>query len=120
MKHELGDKKRIEHLLEAISDLELFLKDVDFDSFKNNKEKQSAVERKLEIIGEATNHISEKIIFHPEISTPWRQIINTRNIIIHEYFRVDIEIIFKIATEEIIPLKKNIQTILKDLEKYLK
>jgi len=120
MKHELGDRKRIEHVLEAISDLELFLKNVDFEEFESNKEKQSAVERKLEIIGEATNHISEKILLHNELSTPWRQIINTRNIIIHEYFRVDIEIIFKIAKEEIIPLKKDIQTILNDLDKYLK
>lgn len=119
MKHNLSDKSRIKHILEAISDLELFLKDVDFELFEKNKEKQSAVERKLEIIGEASNHISEKILFHPKISTPWRQIISTRNIIVHEYFRVDIEIIFKIAKEEIIPLKEDIQKILKDLDQYL-
>jgi uncharacterized protein with HEPN domain len=51
--------------------------------------------------------------------TPWRQIINTRNIIAHEYFRVDIEIIYKIAKQEIIPLKEEIQKIVQDLDKYL-
>ncbi len=120
MKHNLTDKNRIEHIIEAISNLEEFLENISFEEFSDNKEKVLAVERLLEIIGEASNHISEKIIFHPEISTPWRQIINTRNIIAHEYFRVDIEIIYKIATNNIIPLKKDIQTILKDLDQYLK
>lgn len=55
----------------------------------------------------------------PDNSTPWRQIINTRNLIVHEYFRVDIEIIYKIATNNIIPLKKDIEKIVKNLDKYL-
>jgi len=120
MKHNLTDINRIEHIIESITNLESFLENVSFEEFSNNKEKILAVERSLEIIGEASNNISEKIILHPEISTPWRQIISTRNIIAHEYFRVDIEIIYKIATNNIIPLKKDIQTILKDLDKYLK
>jgi uncharacterized protein with HEPN domain len=37
MKHNLGDRNRIEHILEAISDLQLFLKDVDFESFEKIK-----------------------------------------------------------------------------------
>ena len=117
MKHNLNDKIRITHIIEAISDLEMFLKDIDFETFEKNREKQSAVERKLEIIGEAANHISEEVLFHPTNSTPWRQITNTRNIIEHEYFRVDLEIIYKIATNSIIPLKTEIQVILNDLEK---
>jgi uncharacterized protein with HEPN domain len=83
MKPNLTDKNRIQHIIEAISNLEEFLKDISFEEFSNNKEKILAVERSIEIIGEASNHISEKIIFHPQISTPWRQIINTRNIIAH-------------------------------------
>ena len=119
MKHNLSDANRIEHVLEAIETMDVLLKSVDFLTFEKNIEKRLAVERLLEIIGEASNHISEKIIYHPEISTPWRQIINTRNIIAHEYFRVDIEIIYKIATNNIIPLKLDIMQILKNLDKYL-
>ncbi len=119
MKPKLSDSVRIEHILEAIADLELFLKDVDFELFESNKEKQAAVERKLEIIGEAVNKLSEKILYHPQIATPWRKIVNTRNVISHEYFKVDTEVIYKIATEEIIPLKNDIKFVLGNLEKYL-
>lgn len=119
MKPRLSDSIRIEHILEAICDLEFFMKDVSFEFFESNKEKQAAVERKLEIIGEAANKLSESIFYHPQISTPWRKIVNTRNIIIHEYFKVDIEIVYKIAKEEIIPLKSEIEEILNNLEQYL-
>ena len=90
MKHNLGDTNRIIHILEAI----------------NNIEKRAAIERMLEIIGEATNHISEEVLYNNEYSSSWRKIIATRNIIAHEYFRVDYDVLFEIATKEIIPLKK--------------
>lgn len=83
-------------------------------------EKRLSVERLLEITGEASNHISEKLLYHPDISAPWRKIIGTRNIIAHEYFRIDYKIIYQIAKEEIIPLKKDIQNILKNIDQYLK
>ena len=120
MKHDLGNKARIIHIIEAISDIEIILKDIDLESFLVNKEKKYAVERLLEIIGEASNHISEKVLYNPEISTPWRKIIGTRNLIVHEYFRINYTIIYQIAKEEIIPLKQDIQTILKNLDQYLK
>ncbi|NDP27359.1 MAG: DUF86 domain-containing protein [Flavobacterium sp.] len=120
MKHRLDDKARIIHILEAISDIEIFLEGINLETFLNSKEKSAAVERKLEIIGEASNHISEKILYHPAISAPWRKIIGTRNLIVHEYFRIDYNIIYQIAKEDIIPLKQEIQNILKDLDQYLK
>jgi len=65
MKHNLTDINRIEHIIESITNLESFLENVSFEEFSNNKEKILAVERSLEIIGEASNNISEKIILHP-------------------------------------------------------
>ena len=120
MKDDIGIKARINHIVEAIADIEIFLHNIDLVTFLNNKEKQYAVERLLEIIGEASNHISEKVLYHPEISSPWRKIIATRNLIAHEYFRINNEIIYQIATVEIIPLKKDIELILKNLDQYLK
>ncbi len=117
MKHNLGDKERINHILEAISNLEKFIENVDLESFINNAEKIAAVERMFEIIGEATNHISEEVLYKKDNSTPWRKIIAVRNIIEHEYFRIDYDILYDIAKKDIIPLKEDIQTILKDLDK---
>jgi uncharacterized protein with HEPN domain len=116
MKHNLGDKARIIHVIEAIENIETILSEVTFEVFATNLEKKFAIERLLEIIGEATNHISEDILYNDKTSTPWKQIIATRNIISHEYFRVDLKMLYQIATAEMIPLKKDIQTILKDLD----
>jgi uncharacterized protein with HEPN domain len=92
------------------------LKNVDLESFDKNTEKIAAVERMLEIIGEAANHISDEIKYDYKYSTPWKKIIGTRNIIIHEYFRVDNKVIYQTAKEDIIPLKSEIESILKELE----
>lgn len=117
MKHKLSDIHRIQHILEAISNIEVFIKNVSVDNFIKNREKSAAVERMIEIIGEATNHISEEVLHNPETSAPWKKIIANRNILAHEYFRIDYKIIYQIATTEIIPLKKDIELILKELEK---
>jgi uncharacterized protein with HEPN domain len=116
MKHQLGDIARINHIIDAITDIEEITKNVNLDFFLTSLEKKLAVERLLEIIGEASNHISEKILYGSETSTPWRKIIATRNLIVHEYFRINYKIIYEIATNEIIPLKIEIQSILKELE----
>ena len=56
---------------------------------------QDAVIRRLEIIGEASNQLPEKIIErYSEI--PWRQIIGLRNVAIHEYFRVDLNLVWSL------------------------
>jgi len=96
------------------------LTNVSFEDFSKNLEKKLAIERLLEIIGEATNHISDEVLYNSKTSSPWKKIIATRNMISHEYFRVDEELLYQIATNSIIPLKKDIQTILKDLDQYLK
>jgi uncharacterized protein with HEPN domain len=75
MKHNLGDTNRIIHILEAITNIEVFLQNVALDSFVNNIEKRAAIERMLEIIGEATNHISEEVLYNNEYSSSWRKII---------------------------------------------
>lgn len=120
MKHELGDKARISHVIEAIENIEIILNNVSFEEFSKNIEKKLAIERLLEIIGEATNHISEEVLYNSKTSSPWKKIIATRNMISHEYFRVDETLLYEIATKNMMPLKKDIQTILKDLDKYLK
>lgn len=117
MKRSLGDRNRIEHILESINDIEIFLENVSLEDFINDRLKRLAVERLLEIIGEATNHLTDEIKFDSKTSTPWKQIISTRNIIAHEYFRIDYDIIYKIAVNSIIPLKLEIVKILEDLDK---
>ena len=60
MQGSLGDKARLNHILDAIDEIEKYLVDVDFDLFENNSMMRFACIKQLEIIGEASSHISEE------------------------------------------------------------
>lgn len=77
-----------------------FVQDVSFEQFIRNDEKQAAVFGALIILGEAANRVSTAgQMQHCDI--PWRQIIATRNRIVHGYDDVDWQIIWDIATVEL-------------------
>jgi len=92
-----------------------FMQGVNFTQYRTDKKLQSAVERQLEILGEAANHISEGFQKeHPKI--PWRQIIGLRNLIVHEYGDVKIERIWKIASVNIVELMNIIEILIPPIE----
>lgn len=116
MKHNLGDLSRLIHILDSIEKIEIITFNVSMEEFKSNMEKSLATERLLEIIGEAANHISDEVLYDEENSTPWKLIIGLRNVLSHEYFRVDSNTIYQLATKDIVPLKKEIIRIKNKLE----
>ena len=72
-----------------------------------------AIERQLEIIGEAANHLSNSLKeLAPE--TEWHRIVAFRNFIAHEYFGVDPELLWDIATRKLEPLKGTVKQLLAD------
>jgi uncharacterized protein with HEPN domain len=84
-------------MLEASEKVQNYLKNKTLEDFLSDEMLRDAVERNLEIIGEAARRISE--VFkqgHPEI--PWRQIIAQRNVLIHEYADIDIEEIWEVVS----------------------
>jgi uncharacterized protein with HEPN domain len=67
-----------------------------------------------QIIGEAANALSqERLNRYPEI--PWRQIIGLRNMLVHEYFRIDRQSIWDIAEIDLPPLKSTVERMLQDI-----
>ncbi|SMO94638.1 HepT-like ribonuclease domain-containing protein [Gracilimonas mengyeensis] len=103
----------LQDILESINRIQQFLEGVSEQEFYENVEKQDAVLRRLEIIGEAVKHLPQHVRNnHPDI--PWRQIAGIRDIIIHEYFGVTLEMIWIVATEDIEDLKMKIGKILRD------
>ena len=105
----------IEQILESIKDIESFIKEISKDAFFKNKEKQNAIVRSLEVIGEAVKNIPNNLK-EKYSSIPWREIAGTRDKIIHHYFGVDLNMVWDIVKINIPDLKIKILEIKRDLE----
>ena len=106
-----NEKLYINDILEAIRNIEDYTKSISFKEFSGNQMIIDAVVRNFEIIGEAANHVSPKTRFSvPEI--PWEDITGMRNKIIHEYFGVDLEIIWQTIQESLPDFKKTIKKLI--------
>lgn len=76
-----------------------------------------AVERGVEIIGEAARRVSAKVAdAHPEV--PWRSIIGQRNILAHEYGHIDHELLYRTVIEDLPGLIVQLQSMLPPLEDF--
>lgn len=114
MRSSLGDKARLQHIFDAISEIESYVQNSDYDSFQNNSMMQFACVKQLEIIGEAANHLTSHFKkLYSEIQ--WREIIDLRNLLIHEYFGVDTKIVWDIIKTDIVLLKSQIKEIIEQL-----
>ncbi len=101
----------LEDILECISKIEGYTQGLKQDTFETDRKTIDAVVRNLEIIGEAANSLPESYRkYHNEIE--WPQIIGLRHRIIHEYFDVDVDIIWFIVQNELAPLKWKVEKLL--------
>ncbi|MDO8563963.1 MAG: DUF86 domain-containing protein [Nanoarchaeota archaeon] len=108
------DKPYIQHILEAIKDIEESTKDISKEEFLDNKDIRDANIRRIEVIGEAVKNISKDFREnHKEIL--WSKISGTRDKIIHRYFEVDLDTVWMIIEEDISDLKKKLMKILKEI-----
>ncbi len=98
-------------MLEAIEKIERYTSGLTFAEFETNDMAADAVVRNLEIIGEAARHIPSDWRAH-HAGVDWRRVIGFRNIVIHEYFAVDLEIVWTIVTRQLEPLKKELKATL--------
>jgi uncharacterized protein with HEPN domain len=91
---------RIEDILDAIDNIEHYVAGLDFDAFEADRKTVDAVERNLEIIGEATANLPDEVLARwPEV--PWRYMKGVRNLLAHEYFGVDVGIIWQTIQEDL-------------------
>lgn len=107
------DRERLLDILEAISQIERYaIKG--FDAFSQDELIQVWFTRHLQIIGEASRSLSSNLIEkYPGV--PWGEIIALRNILVHNYFEIDLEVFWGIVQNDLPPLKKQVETIIQDL-----
>ncbi len=97
----------------AIEAIERFVANVNFESFATNEEKATAVIKKIEIIGEAVKQIPEEVRSqYPE--TPWKAIAGMRDLLVHNYWKTDLNLVWQVIQEDLSPLKQVIAQILDD------
>lgn len=108
------DLFRLEHIWECIGKIEEIVRLVgDIEVFRNRWIEQDALLRNFEIIGEASNHVSEIIkTKYPEVE--WFKMKGMRNLISHEYFGVRIDTIWETAIKDIPLLKHQMKRIIEE------
>ncbi len=103
-------KLYLEEILSSTNKIQKYVGDSSFEDLLKDEMKIDAVVRNFEIIGEAANKISQEIKEkYPSIE--WRKISDFRNILAHEYFGIDYEIMWDIIKNKLPRLQKDIQTI---------
>ena len=101
----------VEDILECIERIEQYVAGLQLDAFKASQITVDATVRNLEVIGEASRNIPEDVKeAHPGME--WEKIVGLRNRVIHEYFGVDLDIIWRIINDELPALKAKMQELL--------
>ena len=114
MRSELGDTIRLQHILDAIEEIQKYLASVDFQIFLENSMMRFACIKQMEIIGEASNHLSAELKFKFS-DIEWAQIVGMRNVFAHEYFGIDSSLVWDIIKNDIPELKEKIESALKSM-----
>ena len=104
----------LEHILESIKLIEEYIKGISLNDFMSSVKIQDMVMRRLEIIGEAVKNLPVDLkCKYPNIE--WKKISGMRDILIHEYFGVDLKLTWNVVEIEIPKLKNNIIQIIEDI-----
>jgi len=105
-------RERIRDILDAVNEIDVFTHGMDFDDFRADTKTMKAVELNLIVIGEAVagipNEIEEK---HPQI--PWSLMRAMRNRLVHVYFSVDERLLWDTVKNDLPPLVKSVQSLLR-------
>ncbi len=105
-----NDRLRLQHMLDAAQLAICFVQNTDPETVKNSQILQNGLAKTIQDIGEAANNLTPGFRSeHPEV--PWRDITDMRNFLVHVYFEIDLNVMWKTATEDLPPLLEWLQAI---------
>jgi uncharacterized protein with HEPN domain len=108
----------LKHIIESIESIEKYTENISQDKFFESTRTQDAVVRRLEIIGEAVKNLPMSFRNkYPDI--PWRKAAGMRDVLIHEYFGVDLALIWEIIKKDLPNFKKQILGLLQRVKRTL-
>jgi uncharacterized protein with HEPN domain len=107
-------KDRLRDILEAIAAIHRY-RDRDRSAFEQDELLQVWFLRHLQIIGEAASRLPEEIR-NPDPDIPWHKIIGMRNILVHGYFAIDLDVVWDAVQRDVLLLKPAVEALLKKLE----
>jgi len=105
----------LRHILESIQAIEEYTEGWPEEAFLADRRTQDAVVRRLEIIGEAVGRLPDETKKLAS-DVAWQQITAMRNILIHEYFGVDLKLVWRVLQKDLPLFKKHIEALLKASE----
>lgn len=106
-------KFRIEDILEALDDISRLTSEMSYNVFCADSKTIKAVLYNLIVIGEAARSVPSEITSH-HLEIPWREMGDMRNVVIHEYFGIDMEILWKTIQHELPPLSQLLRELLSE------
>ncbi len=103
----------LEDMQQALERITRYLQRQTFDTFEQNELLVDGIVRNLELLGEAAKHVPQDIRSnHP--SVPWTKIAGLRDILTHQYFAVDLQIIWDVVTNQVPTLRNAIRVMLEE------
>ena len=109
-----GVRLHIADIIEAIERIQRYTRGTSAQDFVRDGKTVDAVLRNISVIGEAAANLPEELkMTHAEI--PWKEMVGMRNKVIHEYFGVDGEILWKTVSEDLVCLEKQVRSLLQEI-----
>ena len=115
MREPIRDKSRLEHILQAITKIEEYTKGMTKQQILEDSLHLHATEYNIQIIGEAVYKLTNEYK-SSHSATPWRMIEKMRHILVHDYFAVDVDIMWLVIEDDIPILKQQIEKYIKEFE----
>jgi len=116
MKEKPSKLDRLEHIIEAINRIIKFTSKMTYPDFVKNEMAQFAIIKNFEIIGEAAYHLPVEFRKENEEKIEWRKIIAFRHILVHDYYKINTEIIWNAIQGKIKELKIEVRKLIERLK----